>query len=103
MWMLCVSPVVSPSSERRNGTTFPSEYEELLPLRSPFCQLQGVVSLAHWSRLTDTEPAVALLTAELELELAPASPETVSTATTNRPNSPIRNASRRMPLPLIPR
>src|SRR5919201_488190 len=45
-------PGVSPSMARRNGTTRSSAYCELFPLRSPFCQVQGLTRLAHWSRLT---------------------------------------------------
>src|SRR5262249_21935862 len=51
MWTECV-PGVNPSIANRNGTTRPSAYAELFPFRSPFCQLHGVVSFAHWSRLT---------------------------------------------------
>src|SRR5437762_10257056 len=52
MWRECCEFGARPSIASRNGTTSFSRYSELLPFRSPFCQLQGLVLLAHWSRLT---------------------------------------------------
>src|SRR4029450_9786433 len=82
MWTEWVSVVIPPrpSTAYRNGTTFPSAYAELLPFRSPFCQLHGVVSLAHWSRLT-FRPAALALGAGSPVRPGPPKPSRLATST----------------------
>src|SRR4029450_2275276 len=104
MWTEWVSVVIPPrpSTAYRNGTTAPSAYDELLPLRSPFCQLHGVVSFAHWSRLTLRPPADGAALAEPP---RPTKPENAKPATTNVASSTSRKGARRIrspPSPQIP-
>jgi hypothetical protein len=49
IWKVCVDPAVRPLTSHRNGTTWPSPYDELLPFRLPNCHehVGEAVAFAH--------------------------------------------------------
>jgi hypothetical protein len=54
MWNVWVVPACNPLTSQRNGTTAPSPYDELVPLRLPNCHEhvgEGVAPFAHCERV----------------------------------------------------